>query len=88
MIKFISVILLNFLEVKANKTIINIFAYINGFCFNINGALNSIACIYFFRGVFWCCFPTKDNDDDNYNNIDIDENNKFNLYDSIDSKGK
>ena len=84
LIKFISVILL---EVKLNKTMSNIFVYINGFCFNINGALNSIACIYFFRGVFWCCFPTKDNDDDNYNNIDkIDENNKFNLYDSMDSK--
>ena len=34
---------------------IDIFEYINGFLFASNGIFDSIACIFFFRGVFWCC---------------------------------
>ena len=52
--------------------------YLNGFSFNINGALNSLACIYFFRGVFWCCFSTPDNKSENLN-INIIEKNESNV---------
>ena len=38
------------------------FVYLNAFAFNINGALNSLACIYFFRGVFWCCCSSSKED--------------------------
>ena len=34
---------------------IDIFEYVNGFLFASNGIFDSIACIFFFRGVFWCC---------------------------------
>jgi hypothetical protein len=29
--------------------------YINAFLFASNGIFDSIACIFFFKGVFWCC---------------------------------
>ena len=29
--------------------------YVNGFLFASNGIFDSIAAIFFFRGVFWCC---------------------------------
>ena len=69
-LKLIPVILLNFL---ARNTITKGFVYLNAIAFNINGALNSLACIYFFRGVFWCCFSSKEKDDDN---DDQDNNSK------------
>ena len=40
--------------------IITVFEYINGFLFASNGIFDSIACIFFFRGVFWCCSDTPD----------------------------
>ena len=55
--KGISRMVINYVE---NKTVINIFEYINGFLFASNGIFDSIACIFFFRGVFWCCSPTSD----------------------------
>ena len=78
-VKLISVVFALSLE---NKTISKIFIYLNGISFNINGALNSLACIYFFRGVFWCCFSSK-----NDNNIEISsESNICNdLYEPVDS---
>lgn len=33
----------------------DIVEYINGFLFASNGIFDSIAAIFFFRGVFWCC---------------------------------
>lgn len=33
----------------------DIVEYINGFLFASNGIFDSIACAFFFRGVFWCC---------------------------------
>ena len=38
-----------------SKEVIDIIQYINGFLFASNGIFDSIACIFFFRGVFWCC---------------------------------
>ena len=40
--------------------------YINAFLFASNGIFNSIACMFFFRGVFWCC----------YNNIESENETK------------
>lgn len=31
------------------------FQYLNGFFFASNGIFDSIACLFFFKGVFWCC---------------------------------
>ena len=31
--------------------------YVNAFFFASNGIFDSIACIFFFKGVFWCCWP-------------------------------
>ena len=31
--------------------------YANAFFFASNGIFDSIACIFFFKGVFWCCWP-------------------------------
>ena len=33
----------------------DIIEYINAFLFASNGIFDSIACAFFFRGVFWCC---------------------------------
>ena len=33
----------------------NAVEYINAFLFASNGIFDSIACIFFFKGVFWCC---------------------------------
>ena len=33
----------------------NTIEYINAFLFASNGIFDSIACIFFFKGVFWCC---------------------------------
>lgn len=70
--KSVSVFLILTLEERniASK----IFIYLNGFSFNIYGAFNSLACIYFFRGVFWCCFSTPDNKSENLN-INVTEKN-------------
>jgi hypothetical protein len=74
-IKFVSVIFLIF----GIEDSTGIFVYLNGFFFNINGALNSLACIYFFRGVFWCCFENKDKVDDTNSN---EKNIYNNLYEN------
>ena len=39
-------------EGQAVKSVIE---YINAFLFASNGIFDSIACIFFFKGVFWCC---------------------------------
>ena len=88
LIKFGSVI---FIVIKTNdivKRIFKIFSYINGFCYNINGAFNSLACIYFFRGVFWCCFKEKEKEKDKDDNIKYNnENDIYNqLYESSEKK--
>lgn len=74
--KSVSVFLL--IALGDEDLISKIFIYLNGFSFNINGALNSLACIYFFRGVFWCCFSTPDNKSENLN-INIIEKNESNV---------
>ena len=80
LLKLIPVLLLKSFE---NSKITKAFVYINGFSFNINGALNSLACIYFFRGVFWCCCSsTKANEEEEDKNENLDKNN---LYENMDN---
>ena len=38
-----------------NGTFSTVIQYFNGFLFASNGIFDSLACIFFFRGVFWCC---------------------------------
>ena len=40
-----------------NRTTVNIIEYANAFFFASNGIFDSIACLFFFKGVFWCCWP-------------------------------
>ena len=40
----------------ANESFENGIEYLNGFLFASNGIFDSIACIFFFKGVFWCCW--------------------------------
>ena len=70
-LKLMPVILL---KLFGEKFITKIFVYLNAFAFNLNGTFNSLSCIYFFRGVFWCCFSSNDKDDDD-DVIDKDKNN-------------
>ena len=82
--KFISVIFIIF---DFNEIVLKIFIYTNGFLFNINGALNSLACIYFFRGVFWCCFSEskREDENDNDNDNENEKNSQMNvLYETFD----
>ena len=45
--------------------------------------MNSLACIYFFRGVFWCCCSsTKANEEEEDKNENLDKNN---LYENMDN---
>lgn len=43
-----------------------ILGYSNVIIHNLNGFFNSLACFYFFRGVFWCCI--KEDDDEEISN--------------------
>lgn len=36
----------------------DIIQYFNSILFGCNGIFDSIACLFFFRGVFWCCFKS------------------------------
>ena len=42
-------------KLNSSATAEKIIEGINGFLFASNGIFDSIACIFFFRGVFWCC---------------------------------
>lgn len=85
-IKLVSVFFIFFGKDKDQKKIISkIFVYLNGFLFNINGAFNSLACIYFFRGVFWCCCSIPENDTDNNDDNEVD--NKNELYEPVAPNG-
>lgn len=42
-------------NLKSSENVENAFEYVNGFFFASNGIFDSIACIFFFKGVFWCC---------------------------------
>ena len=53
-----------------NEFLENLIEYINAFFFASNGIFDSIACIFFFRGVFWCFAETSEDEPA------IDENNK------------
>jgi len=53
--KGISRIIIEELEGDNASTVTNIVQYINAFLFASNGIFDSIACIFFFKGVFWCC---------------------------------
>ena len=52
--KGISRIIIEKLDGEGNL-VKNTIEYINAFLFASNGIFDSIACIFFFKGVFWCC---------------------------------
>ena len=52
--KGISRIIIEKLDGEGN-VVKNTIEYINAFLFASNGIFDSIACIFFFKGVFWCC---------------------------------
>ena len=43
-----------------DDTIIKYLGYFNASIHNLNGFFNSLACFYFFRGVFWCCIDEEE----------------------------
>ena len=53
-----------------NEFLENMIEYINAFFFASNGIFDSIACIFFFRGVFWCFAETSEDEPE------IDKNKK------------
>ena len=53
--KGISRIIIEKLEGENSTTVTNIVQFTNAFLFASNGIFDSIACIFFFKGVFWCC---------------------------------
>lgn len=68
---------------NANEFIEILFEYINAFFFASNGIFDSLACLFFFRGVFWCfneakIEPTtihenkKESDSNNIDEISLD----------------
>ena len=44
-------------EIEPGRTAEDIIEYANAFFFASNGIFDSIACLFFFKGVFWCCCP-------------------------------
>ena len=42
---------------SVDETFEDIIEYMNAFLFASNGIFDSIACLFFFRGVFLCCWP-------------------------------
>ena len=55
-------------KLNTNEFFENLIEYINAFFFASNGIFDSLACIFFFRGVFWCFEESKISDpatDDN-----------------------
>lgn len=48
---------------KEHRTLIKTFSYMNDISYSLNGAINSLACISFFRGVFWCCCSNNKHDE-------------------------
>jgi len=50
-----------FLDPSSSFT--KILGYFNVIIHNLNGFFNSLACFYFFRGVFWCCIKEKDDEE-------------------------
>lgn len=44
------------IESKCGDNIKKYSEYVNSFLFASNGIIDSIACVFFFRGVLWCCF--------------------------------
>ena len=52
--KGISRVIIEELDGEGQK-VKNAIEYINAFLFASNGIFDSIACIFFFKGVFWCC---------------------------------
>ena len=44
-------------NIDCGRRIEDIIEYANSFFFASNGIFDSIACLFFFKGVFWCCWP-------------------------------
>lgn len=44
-------------NIDCGRTIEDFIEYANSFFFVSNGIFDSIACLFFFKGVFWCCWP-------------------------------
>lgn len=63
-IKFISLIIIPF----AVGLFKEIMIYLNADVFNLTGAFNAFASIFLFRGVFWCCISSRNNNQNEENN--------------------
>ena len=53
--KGISRLIIDNFDDEGTSSVTKIVQYINAFLFASNGIFDSIACIFFFKGVFWCC---------------------------------
>lgn len=62
-----------------NENFNNLVQYFNAFFFASNGIFDSLACIFFFRGVFWCCFSNnaEDNLSEEKEGSDLNDLNDF-----------
>ena len=62
-----------------NENFNNLVQYFNAFFFASNGIFDSLACIFFFRGVFWCCFSNnaEDNLTEEKEGSDLNDLNDF-----------
>lgn len=65
--KLINTIIVENYNDKEYKRIVIAFSYLNDVSFNLNGFINAFACIFFFRGVLWCCSSSKNNKEDEKN---------------------
>ena len=61
LIKFSCMVMLDIVNKDdiENSFIIKGMIFLNAVIFDLNGTFNSIASIFFFRGVFWCCISTE-----------------------------
>ena len=64
---------------------IKILIYASNILYHLEGTFNSIASIFFFRGVFWCCTTSKDDIFKDSNQYLIDDNVSSNNSRSLDS---
>ena len=58
LIKFSCMVILDIVGETMNN-FIKTMIFLNAVIFDLNGTFNSIASIFFFRGVFWCCISTE-----------------------------
>lgn len=81
LIKGVNTIIVENYNDENHLLLIKVCAYANDISFNLNGAINSLACIFFFRGVFWCCCSSDDKEVEKTGNLEAGSNNNGGGYD-------